>query len=59
VTFSSVRQLEERLGRLRALFKDKRRFSQLPQEAADQRALAQPGAREGLQDALAGDVVDL
>jgi excisionase family DNA binding protein len=59
VTFSSVRQLEERLGKLRALAKDERRFSQLLQEAADQRALAQPGAREGLQDALVGDVVDL
>jgi excisionase family DNA binding protein len=59
VTFSSVRLLKKRLSRLRALAKDERRFSQLLREAADQRALAQPGAREGLQDALAGDTVDL
>jgi predicted DNA-binding transcriptional regulator AlpA len=59
VVFSSVQLLKERLGRLRALAKDERRFSQLLREAADQRALKQPGAREGLQDALTGDVVDL
>ena len=59
VRFASVQQLKERLGRLRALAKDERRFSQLLREAADQRALEQPGAREGLQDALAGDTVDL
>jgi excisionase family DNA binding protein len=59
VRFSSVQELKERLARLRALAKDERRFSQLLREAADQRALAQPGAREGLQDALAGDTVDL
>ena len=59
VRFVSVQQLKERLGRLRALAKDERRFSQLLREAADERALGQPGAREGLRDALAGDVVDL
>lgn len=59
VRFASVQELKERLARLRALAKDERRFSQLLREAADQRALAQPGAREGLQDALAGDTVDL
>jgi excisionase family DNA binding protein len=59
VTFSSVQRLKERLGRLRAVAQDERRFSQLLREAADQRALEQPGAREGLQDALAGDTVDL
>jgi excisionase family DNA binding protein len=59
VRFSSVQELKERLARLRALAKDERRFSQLLREAADQRALAQPGAREGLQDALAGDTLDL
>ena len=59
VKFASVQELKERLARLRALAKDERRFSQLLREAADQRALAQPGAREGLQDALAGDTVDL
>jgi hypothetical protein len=47
------------LARLRVLAKDERRFSQLLREAADRRALAQPGAREGLKDALAGDTVDL
>ena len=59
VRFASVQQLKEGLGRLRALAKDERRFSQLLREAADQRALEQPGAGEGLQDALAGDTVDL
>lgn len=59
VKFASVQELKERLARLRALAKDERRFSQLLREAADRRALAQPGAREGLQDALAGDTVDL
>jgi excisionase family DNA binding protein len=59
VRFASVQELKERLARLRALAKDDRRLSQLLREAADQRALTQPGAREGLQDALAGDTVDL
>ncbi len=59
VKFASVQDLKERLTRLRALTKDERRFSQLLREAADQRALAQPGAREGLQDALVGDTVEI
>jgi len=59
VRFASVQQLKERLSKLRVLAKDERRFSQLLREAADQRALEQPGALEGLQDALAGDTVDL
>lgn len=59
VRFASVQELKERLARLRALAKDERRLLQLLREAADQRALTQPGAREGLQDALAGDTVDL
>ncbi|HSZ70084.1 MAG TPA: helix-turn-helix domain-containing protein [Solirubrobacteraceae bacterium] len=57
VRFASVQELKERLARLRALAKDERRFSQLLREAADRRVLAQPGAREGLEDALAGDAV--
>ena len=59
VTFASVQRLKERLTKLRAIAKDERRFAQLLSEAADQRALAQPGAQEGLQDALAGETVDL
>jgi excisionase family DNA binding protein len=59
VRFASVQQLKKRLGKLRELATDERRFSQLLREAADQRALTQPGAREGLEDALAGDTVDL
>ena len=59
VRFASVQELKERLARLRTVAKDERRFSTLLREAADQRALAQPGAREGLQDALAGDTVEL
>jgi excisionase family DNA binding protein len=59
VKFASVQDLKERLMRLRALTKDERRFSQLLRDAADQRTLAQPGAREGLQDAVTGDTVEL
>jgi excisionase family DNA binding protein len=59
VTFASVQLLKERLAKLRVIAKDERRYSQLLREAADQRALAQPGAQEGLHDALAGDTVDL
>jgi excisionase family DNA binding protein len=59
VTFASVQGLKERLVKLRLLAKGERRYAQLLSEAADQRALAQPGAREGLEDALAGDTVDL
>jgi excisionase family DNA binding protein len=59
VKFASVQELKERLAKLRAVTKDERRFSALLREAADQRALAQPGAQEGLQDALAGDTVEL
>jgi excisionase family DNA binding protein len=57
VKFASVQQLKKRLSKLRALAKDERRFSQLLREAADERALEQPGAREGLRDALAGDIL--
>jgi excisionase family DNA binding protein len=59
VKFASVQQLKKRLSKLRALAKDERRFSQLLREAADERALEQPGAREGLRDALAGDTVEI
>jgi len=59
VRFASVQALKKRLAGLRTLAKDERRFSALLREAADQRALAQPGAREGLKDALAGDTVEL
>lgn len=59
VRFASVQELKERLAKLRALSKDERRFSQLLREAADRRALKQPGAREGLRDALAGDTVEI
>jgi excisionase family DNA binding protein len=59
VTFASVQRLKERLVKLCLLAKDERRYAQLLSEAADQRALTQPGAREGLEDALAGDTVDL
>jgi excisionase family DNA binding protein len=59
VSFASVQTLKERLSRLRAVAKDERRFSQLLRDAADQRALSQPGAREGLQDAIAGRSVEI
>lgn len=59
VKFASVQELKERLVKLRAIAKDERRFSALLREAADQRALRQPGAREGLHDALAGNTVEI
>jgi transposase-like protein len=59
VASASVQQLKEDLGRLRVLAKDERRFSQLLEAADDQRALEQPGAREGLEDALTGNSVEL
>lgn len=59
VKFASVQELKERLARLRTIAKDERRFSALLREAADQRALRQPGAHEGLQDALAGNTVEI
>lgn len=59
VRFASVQELKERLARLRVVAKDERRFSMLLREAADQRALEQSGARDGLQDALAGDTLEL
>lgn len=59
VKFASVQELKERLIELRAVAKDERRFTALLRDAADQRALGQPGAGEGLRDALAGDTVEL
>jgi len=59
VAFASVQELKERLDKLRVIAKDERRFSTLLRDAADQRALEQPGAREGVQDALSGDTVEL
>jgi excisionase family DNA binding protein len=59
VKFASVQELKEGLAKLRSVAKDERRYAALLREAADQRALAQPGAREGLHDALAGDTVEI
>ncbi len=59
VRFASTQELKERLAKLRSVAKDERRFAALLHEGADQCALAQPGAREGLQDALAGDTAEI
>jgi hypothetical protein len=59
LAFPSVVDLRHRLGRLREVAGNEKRWTSLLVQAADQRELAEPGAREGLADALAGDIVPL
>jgi hypothetical protein len=54
LSFASVVDLRHRLERLRETAGDTKRWQSLLAAAADQRELAEPGAREGLADALAG-----
>jgi hypothetical protein len=54
LTFPSVVDLRHRLERLRETAGDTKRWQSLLAAAADQRELAEPGAREGLAEALAG-----
>lgn len=59
LSFSSVVDLRDRLRRLRQTATNEKRWQALLAQAADQREFAQPGAREGLADALAGDTQPL
>ena len=59
LTFPSVVDLRHRLQRLRETAGDAKRWQSLLAAAADQRELAEPGAREGLADALAGNTEPL
>jgi hypothetical protein len=52
LTFASVVALRRDLQRLRETATNEKRWQALLAAAADQRELAQPGAREGLTDAL-------
>lgn len=55
LTFVSVIDLRRRLGRLRDVAGDTKRWQSLLAAAADQREFAEDGAREGFADALAGN----
>jgi hypothetical protein len=59
LAFTSVVDLRHRLQRLREMAGDEKRWQSLLAQAADQREFAEPGAREGLADALAGDTEPL
>jgi hypothetical protein len=59
LSLSSVVELRDRLERLRNTAANEKRWQALLTQAADQREFAEPGAREGLADALAGDVQPL
>jgi hypothetical protein len=59
LTFPSVVDLRRRLERLREVAGNERRWQSLLAAAADQRELAEPGAREGLAEALAGNTEPL
>jgi hypothetical protein len=57
--FGSVVDLRRDLERLRETASSEKRWQSLLAAAADQRELAEPGAREGLADALAGNTEPL
>ncbi len=57
--FASVVDLRRDLERLRETASSEKRWQSLLAAAADQRELAEPGAREGLADALAGNTEPL
>jgi hypothetical protein len=59
LTFPSVVDLRRRLERLREVAGNERRWQSLLAAAADQRELGEPGAREGLAEALAGETEPL
>jgi hypothetical protein len=59
LTFSSVVALRRDLQRLRETATNEKRWQALLAAAADQRELAEPGARTGLADALAGNTEPL
>jgi hypothetical protein len=59
LAFVSVVALRRDLERLRETAGSEKRWQSLLAAAADQRELAEPGAREGLADALAGNTEPL
>ncbi len=59
LAFRSVVDLRRDLERLRQTAGNEKRWQALLAAAADQRDLAEPGAREGLADALAGNTEPL
>ena len=59
LAFVSVVALRRDLERLRETAGSEKRWQSLLAAAADQRELAEPGAREGLSDALAGNTEPL
>jgi hypothetical protein len=59
LAFASVVALRRDLERLRETAGSEKRWQSLLAAAADQRELAEPGAREGLADALAGNTEPL
>jgi hypothetical protein len=59
LAFASVVELRRDLERLRHIAGSEKRWQSLLAAAADQRELAQEGAREGLADALAGNTEPL
>jgi hypothetical protein len=59
LALGSVVKLRRDLERLRETAGSEKRWQSLLAAAADQRELAEPGAREGLTDALAGNTEPL
>jgi hypothetical protein len=59
LAFPSVVDLRRDLERLRETASSEKRWQSLLAAAADQRELAEPGAREGLAEALAGNTEPL
>ncbi len=59
LAFASVVDLRRDLERLRETASSEKRWQSLLAAAADQRELAEPGAREGLSEALAGNTEPL
>jgi hypothetical protein len=59
LAFGSVVDLRRDLERLRQTASSEKRWQSLLAAAADQRELAEPGAREGLAEALAGNTEPL
>jgi len=55
----SIVELRRELERLREMAGSEKRWQSLLAAAADQRELAEPGALEGLADALAGNTEPL
>jgi len=59
LAFTSVLELRRDLQRLRETASSEKRWQSLLAAAADQRELAEPGAREGFAEAIAGNTEPL